>query len=382
MPKTLTDKAVNNLQPAPEGKRYIVGDAVVPGLGVRVTDKGHKTYVLGARFPGSRHFKRREIGQVGAITLAKARDDARDWIAKIQRGEDPKNHSPGGSGLFADVAEEFIARHLRDKRKGPVVAREIRRELMKVWGTRPINQITRRDVVALLEAVKDRSRTGAYARNVWSHIKTVFEWAIDHDYIETSPCDRIKPKRLLGQKQVRDRVLNDAELRALWRAANDYPTGSLVRWFMLTGCRLNEALGATWGEFQNHTWTIPAARFKMNAVHIVPLTDEMNALLVMLPRWANCDYLFSVNGSKPYTGVQKAKVALDSASGVSGWTFHDLRRTMRTRMSALRIPIEVAELTIGHSKTGLSRVYDQHKYLDEVREAFVAWNKRLMEIVS
>ena len=348
---------------------------------MRVTDKGHKTYVLGARFPGSKHFKRREIGRVGAITLAKARDDARDWIAKIQRGEDPKTKSLEGS-YFANVAEEFIARHLRDKRKGPVVAREVRRELIKVWGARPIDQITRRDVIALLEAVKDRSRTGAYARNVWSHAKTLFEWAIDHDYIETSPCDRIKPKRLLGQKQVRDRVLNDAELRALWRAANDYPTGTLVRWFMLTGCRLNEALGATWAEFQNETWTIPAARFKMNSVHIVPLTDEMNALLAMLPRWANCDYLFSVNGSRPYTGIQKAKVALDRASGVSGWTFHDLRRTMRTRMSALRVPYEVAELTIGHSKTGLSRVYDQHKYFDEVREAFVAWNAKLMEIVG
>ena len=56
--RVLTDKAIAALKPATAGQRYIIGDALVPGLGVRVTDSGHKTYVLGARYPGSIHFKR------------------------------------------------------------------------------------------------------------------------------------------------------------------------------------------------------------------------------------------------------------------------------------------------------------------------------------
>src|SRR4030095_6338668 len=89
--KVLTDKTVTNLKPAPAGRRYIIGDAIVPGLGVRVTDSGHKTFVLGARYPGSPHFKRREIGVLGSVTFADARDTARDWLAEIKMGKDPRD---------------------------------------------------------------------------------------------------------------------------------------------------------------------------------------------------------------------------------------------------------------------------------------------------
>jgi integrase len=381
MPSTiLTDVAINALQPAPEGKRYIITDEKVPGLGVRVTDRGEKSFVVGARFPDSpQHFTRRRIALVGQITLAVARQIARDWNAKIARGEDPKPAPEGKPDTFAAVAAEFIERHLKDKRKGPVVEREINRELLPVWGNRPIQSITQRDVVALLEAVADRGRgSNAYARNIWTHISTLFAWAQSRGILETSPCDRIKPKAVLGEKKIRDRILSDEELRALWRADVAYPMSQLTKWFMLTGCRLSEGLGATWGEFDESLWTIPAARFKSGQNHLVPLTDDMRALLATLPRWVAGDFLFSMDGTKPFGGISKAKARLDRASGVEGWTFHDIRR----RLSGLRVPEPVSEMIIGHSKRGLERIYNQHRYIDEMREALAAWNMRLMEIVG
>ena len=115
----LTDVAINALQPAPEGKRYIVTDEKVPGLGVRVTDRGEKSFVVGARFPDSpQHFTRRRIALVGQITLAVARQIARDWNAKISRGEDPKPAQEGKPDTFAAVAAEFIERHLKENAKG------------------------------------------------------------------------------------------------------------------------------------------------------------------------------------------------------------------------------------------------------------------------
>src|SRR5262249_38092627 len=78
--RVLTDKATRILKPAPAGKRYEVHDAIVPGMSVRVTERGHKTYVLGARYPVSPHFKVCELGEVGAITLSAARDKAREWL--------------------------------------------------------------------------------------------------------------------------------------------------------------------------------------------------------------------------------------------------------------------------------------------------------------
>jgi len=286
------------------------------------------------------------------------------------------------------------------------VAHEIRRELIPVLGPRPIGEITRREIVTLLEGITDRdgATTNAYARNIFGHLSVLFNWAIARDIynLEVSPCDRIKPTALFGEKRIRERVLTDDELRALWRASGrlGYPFGSLVRLLMLTGCRLNEVAGAQWTEFSPQQWTVPAERHKMNAVHIVPLTTSMSTLISTLPRWIRGDFVFSVNGERPYNGTWYGKRLLEremlrswrAIGRVQGidrrnarferFTLHDIRRTVRTRLSALRVPEQIAELVIGHAKRGLIRVYDQHQYLDEMREALEAWNKRLEMIVN
>jgi integrase len=411
--KTLTDRTVNSLKAAPAGKRYVVADVVVPALGVRVTDRGHRTYVVGARFPGSKHFKRRELGEVGAITLGDARETTRRWLELIKLGRDPaeierrkrEENRLIASNTFGAVVDDFVIRHLRGKRKAAVVEREIRKELA-AWMTRPIAEITRRDVVELIEAIVDRPAQ-AYARNIFDHVRGVFNFAIARGFygIEHSPTDRLKPRDLIGAKRMRDRVLNDDELWAVWRATGQtpYPYGPFVRMLMLTGSRLSEVAGARWREFdieREKVWIIPSARFKMNAEHRVPLTPDMIALLAELPRWKKGDFLFSMDGAKPYNGFSKSKERLNRrvlrswrAAGrirgvdrrehrIEGWTPHDLRRTVRTRLSALRVPEPIAELVIGHARRGLARVYDQHRFEDEKREALTAWNALLKSIVD
>jgi hypothetical protein len=77
------------LKPAPPGKRRLVWDAVVPGLAVRVTDQGKRTFVLITRYPGSRHPAPRALGSVGALTLEAARAKAREWLKLIASAVDP-----------------------------------------------------------------------------------------------------------------------------------------------------------------------------------------------------------------------------------------------------------------------------------------------------
>jgi hypothetical protein len=234
MKKKLTDPGVRAL--APSDKRYIVADTNVPGLAVRVFPSGHKTYVLGARYPGSDHYKRRELGRVGAMTLAAARDKARDWLAQIQEGKDPKAiEREAQANTFASVAETFIARHYKGKRRAHAAEREIRKELIPILGKRPISEITRRELIELLEAIKDRGTTGAYARNIYIYLSSLFNWAVARDIVETSPCDRIRPSLIFGEKRVRERVLNNDEIRAIWNADVGYPLAHFVRWLLLTG---------------------------------------------------------------------------------------------------------------------------------------------------
>jgi integrase len=160
---------------------------------------------------------------------------------------------------------------------------------------------------------------------------------------------------------------------------------------LLTGVRLNELLGARWREFDREakTWTIPAERFKSNSQHIVPLSDDALQVLATLPQFTSGDFLFTTEfGRKPISsgGVGGAKYRLDrhmrdALGELVPFVSHDLRRTVRTRLSAL-VPEHVAELVIGHARKGIARVYDAHKYHDEKREALAKWAMLLRSIID
>jgi integrase len=196
---------------------------------------------------------------------------------------------------------------------------------------------------------------------------------------------------VLGAKPFGRRVLADAEIAALWRATGTipYPLGPLYRLLLLTGQRLGEVAEARWGEFDlaARLWTIPPERFKSDATHVVPLADDALALLAGLPRFGGDAVFTTTAGAKPVNGFSNAKVRLDRAMVAelgrkpAPWTNHDIRRTVRTRLSKCRVPTEVAELVIGHTKKGLHKVYDQHAFLDEKREALDAWEAALRALV-
>ena len=410
--RNLTDRTIKALKPT--GKRYEVLDTFVPGMAVRVTEKGERSFVLIARYPGSPNPTRRSLGRYGALTLDAARDKARDWLALIKAGKDPqveearqrKAAAVAAKNTFAAVAEDFITA-IRSQRKAAVVEREIRKELIPPWGHRPITEIEHDDVVEVIEAIVNRPAK-TYAHNVYDHIRSLFSWAIERGKkygLKTSPCDRVRPSKLIGKKNKRTRVLTDNEIRALWHATDaiGYPFGPLVKALMLTGARLDEVAGARWREFDlpGKKWTVPEQRFKSESPHIVALSDDAVTLFDGLPRWAGGDHLFSTRvgrkpdersaekpkepeGTKPVNGFSKAKERIDKQMGsdVPHWVFHDIRRTVRTRLSALRVPEPIAEMVIGHGKKGLARVYDQHEYWDEMREAMNAWAARLRSIVD
>jgi integrase len=184
---------------------------------------------------------------------------------------------------------------------------------------------------------------------------------------------------LIGERGVRQRVLNDAELRKLWSSAHRIAGayGPLWQLLIATGQRRSDVALACWSEFDldERLWEIPAERFKSNRKHLVPLSQLAIDIIEALPR--DSERLFHVNG------FGKAKKRLDRFMGPSTPPFviHDLRRTVRTRLSPLTT-YEVAEAVIGHSKTGLNKVYNLYEYLDEKRQALDAWSERLQRIVT
>jgi integrase len=446
MPKQkLTDRTLKALKPAPKGKRYEIMDTEVPGLAVRITENGQRTFVLIARFPGHKNPTRRALGEYvslnevlekrrysalpeedrkkltfdeyllrayGPATLAGAREKARQWKAMIRSGMDPRAQEERQrhaklrqqANTFAAVAEDFIKDKLPGERKGREVERDIRREFIVAWGECPIAELTPQDVRDVVKAVKDRGAP-YQAHNLLTTARRLFSWAINqHVYgLETSPCDRLRPKAIIGKKVFRNRVLDDRELRAFMRAAETlgYPYGPLFRLLALTGQRKSEVAEARWTEFDppRKLWTIPAERMKADAAHVVPLSDDVIAIIESLPRFKKGDHLFSTDfGVKPVNGFSKAKARLDKFMltqlreaadddrrqkiKLEPFVIHDVRRTMRTRLSALPVPDLVRELVIAHTKPGLHKVDDQHAYEAEKRDALELWAARLRSIVT
>jgi len=296
------------------------------------------------------------------------------------------------------------------QRKGNDVARDLRRTFVPMWGERPVTGVTRQDVLAAIEAVRDRPAP-VQARNLLGYLKTLFSWAIERGVygLEASPCDHLRAIRIIGYKRAGHRILSDDELFAFWRATGrfGYPVGSAYRLLALSGVRLNEAVDASWGEFDvpGKFWTIPSNRMKGKngeaRPHVVPLTPAMLELLETLPRFEHGKFLFTTTlGSKPVWISDKIKKALDRrmlrtlralvrARGedpdkvqLATWTNHDLRRTLRSRLSMLRIHPEVAEAILAHAKPGIKGVYDRYELLDERRLALELWSAHLKAVTD
>jgi integrase len=400
--KTLTDRACKALKAATAGTRYEIMDGVVPNMAIRVTDKGAKSFVLVARFPGSDNPTRRALGTYGAITLDSARDKARNWLALLQQGVDPAEQEARQRAeqqrqrlnSFAAMCEDFIRDKLPSEKRGKEIELTIRRELLPKWSDLPVTAITESHVRDLVKA-KARDYE-AMARNLLALIRRIFNWAIDQRAygLEHSPCARLRPNKLVGEAAERTRVLCNLEMRALWRAAEAMggAYGKFYQMLLLTGQRRNEVAGARWSEIdlKEKLWTIPAERMKAGAAHEVPLSNDAVALLKSLPRGKGGDFVFSASdGVRPIARFSAEKEKLDKTmakelgSKLDAFVVHDIRRTMRTGLSAIpNVTDLVRELVIGHTKPELHKVYDQHAYSTEKRYALDQWAKRLRGIVA
>jgi integrase len=411
--KKFTDPLLESLRGAKDGKPYDVRDKAMPGLRVRVMPSGELTFVLLARFERGGNPTRVRLGRYPIMTIAAARKKAHEWLNLIGEGRDPreveerkKEHS------FRSVAEQFIAHIDRQKlRTAPVMEHRLRQTFIEKWGGRPITEISADDIKRIIrKSVEEGARYQAFHH--FALIRRLFNWAIGtDDYgIQVNPCDRLNSGDLIGERHARDRVLTDDELRALWRAAErmGYPYGALYRLLALTGLRIGEACGAHWSEFdlKRKEWTIPATRMKKvkggAKPFMVPLTDKIIDVLDAVPRFKNGDFLFShSHGKHPLKPNQfsDVKERLDAITleelkqiateagkdakrvALPDFVNHDIRRTVRTHLSALRIGEEVREAVLAHVRPGVKGVYDQHTYLEEKREALTLWNARLWSIV-
>jgi integrase len=421
-------------------------DSATTGLGLKVTPRDRRIWILQLRYPGHKVQTRRTLGYYPALGLADARRKAERWyalakdginpaaVAEDERREAEAKHNAEAArraNTFAHFAEKYIAG--RTNRRAAMDAREIRRMLIAPWAARPLHEIAPRDVRALIDGLKTRAPYDA--RNAWTHMVQIFKHAVHEELITASPCASLDRRLCFEGAKIghRQRVLNDDELRAFWRGSGrlGFPGGPFFQLLALTACRRNELAKARWSELHPELrrilrdgnrsrvpvdWaavpaevkvlTVPRERFKSDTDHAVQLSDDACRIVETLPRVGG-DYLFTLNGTSPVWFDGKYKPCLDkhmlrtlralarSRGDDPGpvrlvpWVLHDLRRVVRTNLSALRdaedrplVEDHIAEMVLGHGRKGLQRIYDQHRYKSEIRAALEAWAAKLRAIVG
>jgi integrase len=379
----LTDVAVRRLRPPERGRRE-VWDAALPGFAVRITENGKRSFVLMTRLRGRP--LRLTLGAWPATSLADARDRARDAIQKCARGEDPRVEKRAVAGNAPDTVEKvaaaFVAQWCQPRnRSWEEQERLLTQHVVPHWTGRRLAEIARADVVALTDMIAQT--TPIQANRTLAVLKKMFRWALDRDLIQAHPAVGLTPP---APERQRDRVLTDAELRKLWPAfvAMAYPWGIALRVVLLTAVRRGEAEEMAWSELDlaSGLWTIPAERNKVNVALVVPVPSLGIEALAGVPRMDGCPYVFSTRGNRPIRDWSGAVETATELSGVTDWSAHDLRRTVRTNLSRLGVASDIAERVLGHVIPGVRRVYDRYEYLAEKRDALERWAAHLTALVA
>lgn len=378
--KAFTDQYLKNLKPPKS--RCDLYDAVQRGLGLRAAPSGTKTWFVMRRDPNGK-MRRRTIGKYPEISLADARKQAVNHLMEIANGTKSETRMEIS---LSEIVDQWLEQDQAVKRTMDQKRQAIDRDVLPVLGSRPLASITKADVRTVLGRIVGRG-SPVSANRTHAYMQRLFNWAVENDLVEVSPIAGLKRP---SAETSRDRTLTKAELAAVWNAAGDmaYPFGPFFRLLILTGQRRNEVAGMRWREIDldKGEWIIPADRAKNGKAHLVHLSPEALNLLADISNVDGRDLIFTTNGRTPISGFSKAKAALDTACGVTGWTIHDLRRTFATIATGeLGVEPVVVDKILNHSSgavTGIAAVYQRHAYLDQRKAAVEKWAAHLQSMNS
>jgi integrase len=366
----------------PAGKTdHIEWDDEMRGFGYRlrasVGGKVLKSWVCQYKRAGQS--RRMLLGPAAVLGAEQARLQARKVLGAVAIGQDPSADRAARRDKDRNTLRALVGEYLASKRSEvrPKTFDQIERYLtggyFKPLHGMPVDTITRHDVARRVVTIA-RESGNATAREARGALSTFFVWCLRMGLCEQNPVnDSVKPAEI----KPRERVLDDAELAAIGRAAGDDEYGRIIRLLILTGCRRAEIGDMAWNEIDldRATFTIPSSRSKNGRVHTLPLMPMALDIVAGIPRRVSRDQLFGLR-SHGYTNWSPPKPALDERSGVHGWTVHDIRRSVATGMANLGVQPHIIEAVLNHqsgSKRGVAGVYNRSSYEREVRSALALW---------
>jgi len=347
------DKFLKGLKPA--AKFYEERDAGCPGLLIRVGQRGQKVWEVVVSRDGKR--RRVRLGTYPGISLAMARRMATDNKAA------PAIHNQGLR--VRDLWDMYSAEVGPRRRAFYSVESAWSKWGEPILGNVRLDDLNLRHGAELIGEVVKHS-TPDRARKVIRYLNPMLKFAVGRGLIPAHPWAGLAVPEAV---EARDRVLSRDEWVAMWEwaTANPYPWGPMIQMLMLSAQRIGEVSGARWDELDGDVWAIPASRHKSKRRHEVPLSGALVRLVGDMPR--HDEHLFSIRPGRPVSPGSTQRDRIEAQTGVTGWRFHDLRRTGATFMAEGGVNRFIIERVLGHADHSVTAVYDRASYREEKRQA-------------
>lgn len=380
----LIDRDIQRAKPRPAA--YRLTDA--RGLYLTVTPSGGKLWRYKYRFEGKE--KLMSFGPYPDVPLVRARELHASARRLLADGVDPMAQRAVTRGTasrsFQAVAGLWLD-HWGVNKSDQHATSTRRRLLVNVYpaiGERPIAEIEPPELVKMVKAIEARG-VSDLAKRALETVGQIFRYGIAHGYCKRNPCADIKPGDVLRPRDVVNLArVGEAELPALLRAIEVYRGSVLTRLAMklmaLTFVRTSELMEARWDEFDLPAarWNIPAARMKMKAPHIVPLSSQAVEVLTLIAHaYSPEGYVFP----NIRTGTMNKNTILEALKrmGYGGvMTGHGFRGLASTLLHEQGWPHDHIELQLAHApRNAVSAAYNHALYLEPRREMMQAWGNYL-----
>lgn len=363
-------------------------DELVRGLWFRVSPTGAKTWQVVYDRDSDGKRQRVKLGRFPAMSLEKARTGALKLVTAVSEGEDPSEQKRARKAAMTveELGKLYLEKYAkRNKKTWAEDERLLKVEVYPQIGNMKAESVKRRDVLNIIE---DKAEAGHVAQStqILAVVRKLFNWAVDGDYLQSSPATGIKPR---GKAVRRDRVLNDREIEKIWKALPEanvsQQTADIIRLLFLTGQRSGEVCGMVRGEvdLDRALWTIPGERTKNGLTHVVPLSA---AAIAIVEKWLGraedeADApLFCRTGTPIASNAIAQAVRLKLQITEESWTPHDIRRTVATGMAGQEIAPHIIEAVLNHIsgfRSGVAGTYNRHRYEAEKRRALDIWAEHL-----
>ncbi|MBC7707514.1 MAG: integrase family protein [Rhodoferax sp.] len=385
-------------------------DSVAPGLRVRVTNTGAKSFVFEAKL--NRQTIRRTIGDVRAWRIEEARNEANRLRVSLDSGHDPRVVEREKHAVLAAAAatqleaerytfEKLLTAYCDHQqaigRKSHADARSIfKLHVIGPWSDvakLPANTVTSEQVADMMRRVIEVGK-GRTANKLRSYVRAAYQVAkasrskasipvaFKLFNVKTNPASDTEPDESANKAD--KNPLRADEIRIYWNAIKplDGFAGALLRLHLLTGGqRLEQFVNLLTIDASSESITLFDGKGrpgKPARPHVVPLIHD--AVVALMECQPIGQFALSTDaGATHVSAATLSEWAMQAGAGIEGFQTKRIRSGVETLLASARISADHRGRLQSHGISGVqARHYDGHDYMDEKRHALDTLHSMLM----